>query len=123
MWGIPRMRKTSCRKHTWPRSGDDFVDAENDELAPTNVEDAIDNYDKVLDIVGELCGDVLDVNAEAVDIEGPKIVDNAIVYAKGTQQNHEAMRDAGLYGMALPRKYNGLNFSYVPYAWPTKKFT
>ncbi|MBO7460830.1 MAG: acyl-CoA dehydrogenase, partial [Bacteroidales bacterium] len=38
----------------------DFVDAENDELAPKNVEDAIDNYDKVLDIVGELCGDVLD---------------------------------------------------------------
>ncbi|MBP5643903.1 MAG: acyl-CoA dehydrogenase family protein [Bacteroidales bacterium] len=93
----------------------DFVDAENDELAPKSVEDAIDNYDKVLDIVGELCGDVLDPNAEAVDIEGPKIVDNAIVYAKGTQQNHEAMRDAGLYGMALPRKYNGLNISYVPY--------
>mgnify|MGYP006351629029 FL=1 len=54
-------------------------------------------------------------NAKDVDIEGPKIEDNAIVYAKGTQRNHEALRDAGLYGMSLPRQYGGLNFSYVPY--------
>jgi alkylation response protein AidB-like acyl-CoA dehydrogenase len=83
--------------------------------APEDYEDALDNYDKVMEIVGEICGEVLAPNAESVDHEGPKVVNNEIVYAKGTQQNHEALRDAGLYGMSLPRKYNGLNFPYIPY--------
>ena len=93
----------------------DFVDSDNDNLAPVDVEDAIDSYDKVLEIVGDLAANVLEVNAEDVDHEGPQVVNNEIVYAKGTQKNHEAMRDAGLYGMSLPRKYKGLNFPYVPY--------
>ena len=92
-----------------------FVGCENDMLAPESVEDAIDNYDKVLEIVGDLAANVLEANAESVDHEGPQVIDNKIVYAKGTQKNHEVLRDAGLYGMSLPRKYNGLNFPYVPY--------
>ena len=92
-----------------------FVDSESDCLAPTDVEDAIDNYDRVLEIVGDLAANVLEPNAESVDHEGPQVVNNEIVYAKGTQKNHEILRDAGLYGMSLPRKYKGLNFPYVPY--------
>jgi 3-(methylthio)propanoyl-CoA dehydrogenase len=42
--------------------------------------------------------------------KGPKVVDNHVVYARGTQENHEVMKKAGLIGMSLPRKYNGLNF-------------
>ena len=83
--------------------------------APADYEDALDNYDKVMEIVGEISGEVLAANAESVDHEGPKVVNNEIVYARGTQQNHEALRDAGLYGMSLPRKYDGLNFPYIPY--------
>lgn len=83
--------------------------------APADYEDALDNYDKVMEIVGEISGEVLATNAESVDHEGPKVVNNEIVYARGTQQNHEALRDAGLYGMSLPRKYDGLNFPYIPY--------
>ena len=93
----------------------DFVDSANDMMAPESVEDAIDNYDKVLEIVGDIAANVLEANAESVDHEGPQVINNEIVYAKGTQQNHEALRNAGLYGMSLPRKYNGLNFPYVPY--------
>jgi len=83
--------------------------------APENFEDAIDNYNKVLDIVGEIAAEVLAVNAAEVDNTGPKIVNNEIIYAEGTQKNHEALKNAGLYGMSLPRKYDGLNFAYVPY--------
>lgn len=93
----------------------DFVDSDKDMMAPADVEDAIDNYDKVLEIVGDLAANVLDANAEEVDHEGPQVCDNEIIYAKGTKKNHEVLRDAGLYGMSLPRKYNGLNFPYVPY--------
>ncbi len=93
----------------------DYADKDKYDFAPESYEDAIDSYEKVLEIVGEITSDVLAENAKDVDIEGPKIEGNAIVYAKGTQRNHEALRDAGLYGMSLPRQYGGLNFSYVPY--------
>ena len=93
----------------------DYADKDKYDFAPESYEDAIDSYEKVLEIVGEITSDVLAENAKDVDIEGPKIEDNAIVYAKGTQRNHEALRDAGLYGMSPPRQYGGLNFSYVPY--------
>ncbi|MBP1630713.1 MAG: acyl-CoA dehydrogenase [Bacteroidetes bacterium] len=93
----------------------DYADYGKYDYAPLDYEDAMDSYEKVLEIVGEITGDILAPNAESVDHEGPKIVNNEIVYAPGTQQNHEALRDAGLYGMSLPRQFGGLNFSYVPY--------
>ena len=92
-----------------------FEDKDKYEYAPVDFEDAMDSYEKVLEIVGEICGDIVAPNAESVDVEGPTIVDNEVVYAKGTQENIDALVKAGLMGMTLPRKYEGLNFSIVPY--------
>ncbi len=92
-----------------------YAESAQCEDAPTCFDEAMENYSKVMEIIGEIAGDVIANNAESVDQEGPHIENNAIVYAKGTQQNHEALRDAGLYGLSLPRKYDGLNFPYVPY--------
>lgn len=85
------------------------------EEAPFDFEDAMDNYDKVLEIVGEICGDIIAENAESVDEEGPKVVNGHVEYARGTKENLEAVVKAGLYGISLPREYNGLNMSIVPY--------
>lgn len=93
----------------------DFEDAKEYDYAPVDFEDAIDSYEKILEIIGEITGQVLAPNAEEVDAQGPQIINNEIVYAKGTKENHDALTEAGLYGMSLPRKYGGLNFSYVPY--------
>lgn len=93
----------------------DFVDAQKYDYAPIDFEDALDSYDKVLEVVGEICGDILAPNAEDIDHEGVKVVDNAVVYAKGTAETYKALDVAGLFGMALPRKYDGLNFSIIPY--------
>jgi len=38
-----------------------------------------------------------------------------VTYAKGTQENLDAVRKAGLMGIAMPRRYDGLNFPIVPY--------
>lgn len=92
-----------------------FLDAESYVEAPASYEEAMENYKLVLEIVGEIAADLIAPNAESVDAKGPKVVNNEIHYASGTLQNHNALRDAGLYGMALPRKYNGLNFPYLPY--------
>lgn len=85
------------------------------DYAPIDFEDAIDSYDKVLEIVGDICGNIIDPNAEEVDHEGPKVVNGHVEYAPGTAQNHEALAKADLIGMSLPRKYKGLNFSMIPY--------
>lgn len=92
-----------------------FTESETYDYAPLNHEDAIDNYEKVLDIVGEICANTIAANAESVDLEGPHIENNEVIYAKGTSEDYKALYDAGLIGMALPRKYEGLNFPMVPY--------
>ncbi len=93
----------------------DFADKDKFDYAPMDFEDAMDSYEKVLEIVGEICGDIVAPNAEGVDAEGPKIVNNEVIYAKGTQENLDALVKAGLMGITLPRKYDGLNFPIVPY--------
>ncbi len=92
-----------------------FKEAELYDYAPLNHEDAIDNYEKVLDIVGEICANTIAANAESVDLEGPHIENNEVIYAKGTTEDYKALYKAGLIGMALPRKYDGLNFPMLPY--------
>ncbi|KAF5083423.1 Crotonobetainyl-CoA dehydrogenase [anaerobic digester metagenome] len=92
-----------------------FGDKEKYDFAPIDFEDAIDSYDKVLEIVGDICGNVLAPNAEHVDAEGPEVINNHVKYHRGTQENHDALTRAGLYGMSLPRQYGGLNFPMVPY--------
>ena len=93
----------------------DFADKDQYDYAPADVADALDSYDKVLEIIGEICGEVIAPNAEGVDHDGPQVVNNRVVYAPGTQQNHDTLAQAGLYGMSLPRRYGGLNFSMIPY--------
>ncbi|MBQ7281131.1 MAG: acyl-CoA dehydrogenase family protein [Bacteroidales bacterium] len=91
----------------------DFAEAGQHPEAPANADEAIEQYDSVMRLLGEIVADVVAPNAEAVDHEGPHIENGRVVYAKGTQQNLKTMIDAGLYGMTLERKYNGLNFPRV----------
>ena len=93
----------------------DFEEENTYEYAPHDFEDTIDTYDRVLEIVGEICETTIWPNAEGVDNEGPRLEDNEVRYAAGTQENYDALVQAGLIGMALPRKYNGLNFPITAY--------
>jgi alkylation response protein AidB-like acyl-CoA dehydrogenase len=92
-----------------------YEDKDKYDYAPQDFEDAMDSYDKVLEIAGEVCGDIIAPNAEGVDVEGPSVQNGRVKYAAGTQENLDATRNAGLMGLALPRQYGGLNFSIVPY--------
>lgn len=90
-----------------------FAEKDLYDFAPQNFEDAMDSYRRVLDIAGEVCGEVIAPNAEGVDHEGPRVVGDRVEYASGTVRNLQAIVDAGLSGMTLPRKYDGLNFPLV----------
>ncbi len=105
----PLMRKIVALKER------DFADAEKFDYAPLNHDDAMDNYNRVLEIVGELCGTTIADNAEGVDHDGPTVANGRVTYAPGTQENLEACRKAGLMGMSMPRRFGGLNFPITPY--------
>ena len=90
-----------------------FADKDLYDYAPQNFEDAMDSYRRVMEIAGEVCGDVIAPNAEGVDHEGPRVVNDHVEYASGTVENMKAVVDAGLSGLTLPRKYDGLNFPLI----------
>jgi 3-(methylthio)propanoyl-CoA dehydrogenase len=92
-----------------------YTEHERFDYAPVDFEDAMDNYDKVLEIVGDICANTVAPHAESVDGEGPHLIDGHVRYAAGTQKNLDAIVQAGLMGITLPRKYDGLNFPIVPY--------
>ena len=93
----------------------DYRDKEEYDYAPQDYADAIDSYDKVLQITGEITGDIIAANAEGVDQEGPHHANGRVEYASGTKANLDAMVKAGLNGMTMPRRFGGLNFPITPY--------
>ncbi|MDD3320023.1 MAG: Acyl-CoA dehydrogenase C-terminal domain-containing protein [Paludibacter sp.] len=92
-----------------------FADKDKYDYASRDFEDAVDNYEKVLEIIGGICNDIIAPNAESVDHEGPQVENSRVIYARGTQENHEALMQAGVYGITLPRQYGGLNFPFIAY--------
>ena len=86
-----------------------YTDKDKYDYAPHNFEDAIDSYDKVLEIAGDVAANVIEPNSESVDQEGPHLVDGRMVYASKTYDNLKATRQAGLWGVSMPRRYGGLN--------------
>ncbi|MGM9861403.1 MAG: acyl-CoA dehydrogenase family protein [Muribaculaceae bacterium] len=92
-----------------------YSDADTYDYAPLNFEDAMDNYNRVLEIVGDICGNIIAENAEAVDHQGASCSDGRAHYADATVLNLQACRQAGLMGMSMPRRFGGLNFPITPY--------
>ncbi len=78
--------------------------------APKDYEDARDNYRKVLEIVGDIAGNVVAPRAAEVDEEGSHFNNGKVTYAAGTINSLKQLSQADLMGMTLPRKYGGLNF-------------
>ena len=93
----------------------DYTQCEKFDYAPLDFDDAMDSYERVLEIIGEICGDIIAPNAKDVDLEGPHHENGRVRYAKGTEVNLKALNQAGLMGITLPRQYGGLNMSSIPY--------
>lgn len=92
-----------------------YEDKDKYDYAPQNFEDAMDSYDKTLEIVGDVVSNVIAPNAEAVDAEGPHCENGRVRYAAKTYENLDATVKAGLNGMTMPRRYQGLNLPITVY--------
>lgn len=86
-----------------------YVEKDQFEDAPVNYEDAIENYKRLLDITGDVAANIIEPNSEDVDLEGPHLENDRMIYASKTFENLDATRKAGLWGLSMPRRYGGLN--------------
>jgi alkylation response protein AidB-like acyl-CoA dehydrogenase len=86
-----------------------YAQAAEFDYAPTDYEDALDNYRRTLEVLGQIAGDFIAPRAEDVDREGAQWDDGVVTYARGTTESLEQLAKAELMGLTLPRKYDGLN--------------
>lgn len=94
----------------------DYADKDTYADAPVNFEDAIENYKRLLDITGDVAANIIEPNSEAVDLEGPHLVDGRMQYASKTYENLDATRKAGLWGISMPRRFGGLNVPNIVFS-------
>ncbi len=99
---------------------DDFEESKKFNYAPVNYEDALENYRKVLEVVGDIAGNFIEPRAADVDLEGAHYQAGEVKYAKGTQENIDELTKADLMGMVLPRRFGGLNFPTTIYMIATE---
>ncbi len=95
---------------------DNFADKGKYDYAFVNVMDAKDGYDRILEVVGDICANIIAPKASEVDEEGAHYENGEVRYAKGTQKALEALSKADLMGFTLPRKYGGLNCPVTIYS-------
>jgi alkylation response protein AidB-like acyl-CoA dehydrogenase len=86
-----------------------FEDKGTYDYAVASHADARDSYDRVLEIVGDICGNYIAPRAAEVDKESAHYDDGVVTYAKGTQEALDMLKKADLMGFTLPRRYGGLN--------------
>lgn len=84
-------------------------------FAPEDFEDALDNCQHVLSLVGQLSSEILAPAATDTDRRGCTLENNVVSYAPGTQEALKRFTQADLFGFTLPRKYGGLNFPLTIY--------
>ena len=86
------------------------------DYAPLDAADAVDNYRRILEIVGQVAADSIAPNAEQIDREGNTLNDDGTVtYHPLVRENLKRMSQADMMGFTLPRKYGGLNCPVLVY--------
>jgi len=89
---------------------DGYEQARDFAYAPADFEDALDSYERTLEIAGDLAGEYIEPRAEGADRAGSELVQGEVCYAPGIAEGLERLKQADLMGLTLPRRYGGLNF-------------
>ena len=83
--------------------------------APRNYADAKDNYRLMLEVLGDICANVIAPRAAEADEEGAQFRDGEVYYSAPTQEALEALNQAELMGAMLPWEYGGMNMPETIY--------
>jgi len=96
---------------------DDFKFSKEFDYAPADADEAVQNYDMVLNSLGQLSGEFIAPRAEDVDKEGNTLNENgSVTYAKGICESLEKLGQADVMGFTLPHRFGGLNFPNLIYS-------
>jgi len=96
---------------------EDFRFANQFDHAPADEQEALRNYEMVLESIGELSADFIAPRAEAVDREGNTLnPDGSVTRPKGIQEAIEKLGQAEVMGFTLPHRFGGLNFPNLVYS-------
>jgi len=83
--------------------------------APRNYADAKDNYKLMLEVLGDICANVVAPRAAEADEEGAQFRDGEVYYTQATQQALDVLNQAELMGAMLPWEYGGMNMPETIY--------
>ncbi len=91
------------------------------DYAPADEADAVDNYRRILEIIGQVAGEMIAPNAEQIDAEGNTLNDDGTVTLHPlVQENLDRLTQADLMGFTLPYRYGGLNCPNLVYTMATE---
>jgi alkylation response protein AidB-like acyl-CoA dehydrogenase len=88
---------------------------ETDEMAPANLEDAVEQIGMVLEMTGEMAAEEFAPHAAEVDKVGARLEDGRVVYPEAMQRGFKLISEAGLMGLTIPREYGGMNLPATAY--------
>ena len=91
------------------------------DYAPAGTDEAVQNYDMVLESLGELGADFIAPRAEDVDRQGNVLnADGSVTRAEGIAEALEKLAQAEVMGFTLPYRFGGLNFPNLTYSMATE---
>jgi alkylation response protein AidB-like acyl-CoA dehydrogenase len=98
------------------RIQEDHAANDGAEYTPRDELDAVDDYRRILEIIGQVAADTVAPNAEEVDRAGNTLnEDGTVTLHPLVRENLERLRQADMLGFTLPRKYGGLNCPNLVY--------
>jgi len=102
---------------------DGFVHARNGQCdyAPLDETDAVDNYRRILENIGQISAEMIAPNAETIDREGNTLnEDGTVTLHPLVQQNLKRLAQADMMGFTLPYRFGGLNCPNLIYTMATE---
>ncbi len=95
---------------------EDFRYAKEFEFAPADAAEALDNYQRILSVIGEIAGERVAPTAAETDTVGNKLnPDGSVTYAPGMAEAIKLMSQADAMGFTLPYRFGGLNGPHLLY--------
>ncbi len=94
----------------------DFRQKDDYDFAPRNIDEAKENYQLILNSLGEICAEKIAPTASEADEQGAQFWEGNVIYAVETQKAMKLLKESQLMGFTLPRQYGGLNFPVTIYS-------
>jgi alkylation response protein AidB-like acyl-CoA dehydrogenase len=82
---------------------------------PKNVEEAVESYRDILNLVGQFTADKITPQVAAIDHAGVTLKDGQVKFPPQLDSIFEQVKELGLHAMCLPRELGGMNCPLMMY--------